>query len=206
MGDVACRLRRQVLQHLPGLGGVGAGRQHRLLRPAHRLALTACRARVTWAMLLTLRMRSRISRAEAIAIDSLAPAQPCQPWLKASIACRRAFSVSGVIIFCSAMSWPISGCEASSYRSSACLPAADMVHRNLVGVAVGAGEESDHLLFESARRVLRLLQDLLQPLATASCAWVALSRSEPNWAKAATSRKAAMSRRSRPATCFIALV
>ena len=38
----------------------------------------------------------------------------------------------------------------------------------------------------------------------ASIGWVALSRSEPNWEKAASSRYWARSRRSRPATGFIA--
>ena len=40
----------------------------------------------------------------------------------------------------------------------------------------------------------------------ASCGWVALSRSEPNWAKAASSRYWARSRRSLPAICLIALI
>ena len=40
----------------------------------------------------------------------------------------------------------------------------------------------------------------------ASWAWVALSRSEANCAKAASSRYWARSRRSVPATCFIAFV
>ena len=35
---------------------------------------------------------------------------------------------------------------------------------------------------------------------------VALSRSEPNWANAANSRYCAISRRKRPATCFMALI
>ena len=40
----------------------------------------------------------------------------------------------------------------------------------------------------------------------ASWSWVARSRSEPNWAKAASSRYWARSRRSLPATCRIALI
>src|SRR6266481_2820823 len=40
----------------------------------------------------------------------------------------------------------------------------------------------------------------------ASCSWVARSRSEPNWAKAASSRYWARSRRSLPAICRIALI
>ena len=40
----------------------------------------------------------------------------------------------------------------------------------------------------------------------ASCAWVALSRSEPNCAKAASSRYCARSRRRRPATSFMAFI
>src|SRR5512146_2609052 len=40
----------------------------------------------------------------------------------------------------------------------------------------------------------------------ASCICLALSRSDPNWAKAAISRYCASSRRSLPATCFIALI
>jgi hypothetical protein len=39
-----------------------------------------------------------------------------------------------------------------------------------------------------------------------SCAWVALSRSEPNWANAASARYEARSSRSRPATLRIALI
>src|SRR3972149_3309273 len=39
-----------------------------------------------------------------------------------------------------------------------------------------------------------------------SWAWVALSSSEPNWAKAASSRYCASSSRSAPATCFMALI
>ncbi len=38
-----------------------------------------------------------------------------------------------------------------------------------------------------------------------SWAWVALSRSDPNWAKAAISRYCARSSRNFPATCFMAL-
>ena len=40
----------------------------------------------------------------------------------------------------------------------------------------------------------------------ASCRWVAASRSEPNWAKASSSRYCASESRSGPATCFIALI
>ncbi len=40
----------------------------------------------------------------------------------------------------------------------------------------------------------------------ASVSWVALSRSEPNWANAASSRYWASSSFMPPATCFIALI
>ena len=56
------------------------------------------------------------------------------------------------------------------------------------------------------RHVAALLEQLDQAGAAVELRCVALSRSEPNWANAASSRNCARSRRSVPATCFIALI
>jgi hypothetical protein len=76
----------------------------------------------------------------------------------------------------------------------------------LVEVAVGARVDDDDLLLDRERDVLPLLQDLDEALAALELARVALSRSDANCAKAAISRYCARSRRSVPATFFIALI
>ena len=76
---------------------------------------------------------------------------------------------------------------------------------HVVKFAVLHRPESDHLCRDGERVVLVLVEHLDNTLASSSC-WVFSSRSEPNCAKAASSRNCARSSFTVPATCFIALI
>jgi hypothetical protein len=84
--------------------------------------------------------------------------------------------------------------------------ALDVLDRKIVEEALGAGEDRHDLLLDRERRVLPLLEQLDETRTAVERGCVDLSRSEPNCANAASSRYCARSRRSEPATCFIALI
>src|SRR5579885_1752431 len=78
--------------------------------------------------------------------------------------------------------------------------------RQVVKIRVGPCEDDQHLLFDRQRRILPLLENLNHVLPRFNCCCDALSRSEPNCAKAASARYCARSRRRLPATCRMALI
>ena len=83
----------------------------------------------------------------------------------------------------------------------------DVLDRNRVQVALGAEEDRDHLVLDRHRAVLRLLEQLDQPAHRAPAEpSTSASRSEAKAAKASSSRYCDRSRRSEPATSFIALI
>ena len=68
-----------------------------------------------------------------------------------------------------------------------------VVDGHMVGVAVGAGEDHEHLLLDRDRSVDPLLQQFGEAVAAVELAWDTLSSSEPKVARASSSRNLARS-------------
>ena len=125
--------------------------------------------------------------------------------LNCSAACFSSAVSSGLIAFCSA-----------NLRSSSALPRGqeigpvrlerlDALERHRVHEAVLHRPDDRDLHLDRDRAVLRLLEELVMRRPRSILACVSASRSDPNCAKAASSRNCARSPFSCPATCFIAL-
>ena len=83
---------------------------------------------------------------------------------------------------------------------------ADAFDRDVVNVAVRRGPDHGDLFLDVHRRVLWLFEDFGQTLASGQLPLRGRVESEPNCAKAASSRYCAISSRRVPAICFIALI
>ncbi len=78
--------------------------------------------------------------------------------------------------------------------------------RNVIQVPLRTGVDRDDLVGEESGSYCGCLRSSIIRLPRSSCVCVALSSSVPSWANASSSRKAARSRQSEPATFFMAFV
>jgi hypothetical protein len=86
------------------------------------------------------------------------------------------------------------------------LEMADRFDRQIIDEAVGRREDDEDLLLDGSDSYCFCLSTSIRRAPRESWRWVAASRSDPNWANAASSRYCARSSFSVPATWRIALI